>query len=90
LAVKYKWEIVSDKKLKEIIKKGKLVTVKKVNSDEGRKIFYIWTKTEKFELFEGTIIADKGKNFLVKVKWRIENVIKELEVDKKRVRFDKI
>jgi len=41
MAVKYKNEIVSDKKLREILKKEKEIAKKVVKTKENIKIFYI-------------------------------------------------
>ena len=91
MAILYKWELLTTKALKQKIKQEN----KPDNKEEKRKrdlfrktIRIIWPKP-KMELFEWKIIEEREDTYRIKVKWRQENKLIILEIDKKRINFAK-
>ena len=85
MAQLYKGRIVSDKEFKELSKKKEKIIV---NQSIWKEIYYIWDKDTNFELFEWIILAEKWEKYLVRTKWRVNNIESELEIDKKKIHFN--
>lgn len=91
MAIKYKWELITNKALKQKIKQES----KPDNKEEKRKrtlfrknIRFIGVKP-KMQLYDWRIIAEKWDTYVVRAKGRRETDFQQFEVEKKRVYFAK-
>jgi len=94
MAIKYEWELITNRELKKKIKNKNKLSAKEEkirNKLFHSKIWFIWPKPA-FLLFEGKIIEIFEKEYEVRVrprKWKLHGEYVVMKINKRNIHFEK-